>query len=73
MSGHCPTFGSQLRALRCAKGLTQAVLAANVGGISREAVSLWENDRTVPSTAHLFALAHVIGFDMARSPSQAAE
>lgn len=42
------TFGARFRAARLAKGLTQDELA-DLLGITKSAVSAWENDRETPA------------------------
>ena len=52
-------IGNQIAALRKAKGLTQAQLGERLG-ISFQAVSNWENGKTLPDVAVLLDLAHVL-------------
>lgn len=49
------SFGKWIKELRDASALTQQDLA-NVLGVTVQAVSQWENDKTVPDTRHLLAL-----------------
>ena len=52
-------IGNQIAALRKAKGLTQAQLGERLG-ISFQAISNWENGKTLPDVAVLLDLAHVL-------------
>ena len=54
------TYGERIRREREAKGLTQEELAEAVG-VSRQAVSKWENGTSDPSTSNLCALAKLYG------------
>ena len=53
-----------LRARREACGMTQELVAHKLG-VSRQAVSKWENGASDPSTANLIALAELYGVDPA--------
>ncbi|MBE6894702.1 MAG: helix-turn-helix transcriptional regulator [Ruminococcaceae bacterium] len=55
------SLGEVIRKHREEKGFTQEYMAEQLG-ISRQAVSKWENGVTEPSTSNLFALAKL--FDM---------
>lgn len=50
------TLGEQIRSAREAKNLSQEALAEHLG-VSRQAVSKWENGTSEPSTTNLCALA----------------
>lgn len=50
------SLGQAIRAHREQKGYTQEYMAEQLG-VSRQAVSKWENGATEPSTSNLFALA----------------
>ena len=54
------TYGERIRQGRETKGLTQEELA-EVVGVSRQAVSKWENGTSDPSTSNLCALAKLYG------------
>lgn len=56
----CRTLGEQLRAERTRCKMTQEFVAETLG-VSRQAVSKWENGTADPSTANLFALAKLYG------------
>ena len=56
----CRTLGEQLRAERTRCKMTQEFVAETLG-VSRQAVSKWENDTADPSTANLLALAKLYG------------
>ena len=53
------TIGNRISDLRKQKGYTQEYLAERLG-VSRQAVSKWEKDQTVPDMKHLIALAEVL-------------
>ncbi|MBR2028432.1 MAG: helix-turn-helix transcriptional regulator [Oscillospiraceae bacterium] len=55
------SLGQVIKSHREAKGYTQEYIAEQLG-VSRQAVSKWENGTTEPSTSNLFALAKL--FDM---------
>jgi transcriptional regulator with XRE-family HTH domain len=52
--------GARLRLARQARGLSQQQLA-NVAGVSRQAISLWESGENDPSLRGAFALASALG------------
>ena len=54
------SLGEALKARRTAAGYTQEYVAEALG-VSRQAVSKWENGTSEPSTANLMALATVSG------------
>lgn len=56
----CRTLGEQLRAERTRCKMTQEFVAETLG-VSRQAVSKWENGIADPSTANLLALAKLYG------------
>ncbi len=53
------SIGERITSLRQAQGLSQGDLA-NILGISRQAVSKWENDQSCPDTLKLIKLADVL-------------
>lgn len=55
-----PGFGSRLRYARELAGFNQYE-AAGMAGVVREMISYWENDRRIPSYAHLVRLAEAYG------------
>ncbi len=55
--------GEKLKALRTAKGLSQEKVAEKLG-ISRQAVTKWENNQSVPSSENLIALAEIYGVSL---------
>lgn len=55
--------GEKLKALRTAKGLSQEKVAEKIG-VSRQAVTKWENNQSAPSTENLIALAEVYGVSL---------
>lgn len=54
------TFGNRLRALRKKSGLTQEQLAETVG-VNPITISWWENDKFLPKTQSIKALAKALG------------
>ena len=54
------TFGEKLQALRQRAGMSQDQLAERLG-VSRQAVSRWERDETMPETDKVVALADLFG------------
>jgi len=52
-----------LKARRTSRGMTQEQVAEAVG-VSRQAVSKWENGTAEPSTSNLLALARLYGVDL---------
>ena len=57
------TLGETLKAHRTSRGFTQEYVAEAVG-VSRQAVSKWENGTSDPSTANLMALAKLYGLSV---------
>ena len=55
-SEQAKSLGEALKAQRTARGFTQEYVAEALG-VSRQAVSKWENGTSEPSTANLMALA----------------
>lgn len=54
------TLGKKLQLLRKARGMSQEQLAELLG-VSRQAVSKWELDSTLPDTANVVALGKLFG------------
>ena len=54
------TFGEKLQSLRQKAGMSQDVLAERLQ-VSRQAVSRWERDETMPETDKVVALADIFG------------
>ena len=54
------TTGQKIQALHKGRGLTQEQLAARLG-VSRQAVSRWELDETLPDTQNLLPLKEALG------------
>jgi len=54
------SLGEVLKALRMQRKMTQEFVAETLG-VSRQAVSKWENGSSDPSTANLLALAKLFG------------
>ena len=53
------SIGERITSLRKTKDLSQGQLA-NLMGVSRQAISKWENDQTSPDTLNLIKLAEVL-------------
>ena len=54
------TFGERLQSLRQRAGMSQDQLAERLG-VSRQAVSRWERDETMPETDKVIAMADLFG------------
>ena len=54
------TLGGRIQAGRKAAGLSQEALGEKLG-VSRQAVSKWENGTSEPNTSNLMALARLYG------------
>lgn len=54
------TFGEKLQALRKARGWSQEELATQIN-VSRQALSKWESDASVPDTENVVALSRLFG------------
>ena len=54
------TFGEKLQSLRQRAGMSQDALAERLD-VSRQAVSRWERDETMPETDKVVALADIFG------------
>ena len=54
------TLGEKIKAQRKRNGLSQEKLA-ELAGVSRQAVTKWENGQSAPSTENLFRLAEIFG------------
>jgi transcriptional regulator with XRE-family HTH domain len=57
------TIGEKIQQLRKANNLSQEDLAAQVG-VSRQSISLWEKNQTVPSTDNLLAITSIFKITM---------
>lgn len=57
------TIGERIKYLREQNGLYQEELAKKIG-VSRQAVSAWELDRTLPTIGNAIAMAKVFGCDL---------
>ena len=68
------TTGQKIQALRKQRGLTQEQLAQRLG-VSRQAVSRWELDASLPETANLLPRGEVLGvsLDILLDPAQGLE
>ena len=51
--------GQRIRQARLKNGLTQLALGESVG-VSRNAVSLWESDKSRPSTSNISRIARIL-------------
>lgn len=66
------TLGEQIAAARKARGLTQDAVA-KVMFVTRQTVSSWENDRTLPDLETLRRLSQVLECDLLRDQAPPAE
>ena len=57
------TLGEKLETYRTSCKMTQEFVAEQIG-VSRQAVSKWENGTSDPSTSNLFALAKLFGISV---------
>ena len=57
------TFGEKLTRLRKREGMSQESLAEKLG-VSRQAVSRWEQDTALPDAAKLLPCARLFGVDV---------
>ena len=57
------SVGERIAALRKSRELSQGQLASLMG-VSRQAISKWENDQTTPDTLNLIRLAEVFESDV---------
>ena len=63
MCGDFMTIGERISQLRSERNISQGQLA-NLLGISRQAVSKWENDLSSPDTLNLIKIADVLDTDV---------
>lgn len=54
------TLGEKLRSLRAERGWDQETLAERLD-VSRQAVSKWELDKTVPEVKYIVAISELFG------------
>lgn len=57
------TLGERLKQERVSHKMTQEFVAETIG-VSRQAVSKWENGASDPSTSNLFAIANLYGISV---------
>ena len=53
------SIGERISQLRCEQDMSQGQLAQALG-VSRQAISKWENDQSSPDTIHLIKLADIL-------------
>lgn len=53
-------LGEKIRKLRKENKISQEALAEKLG-VSRQSISLWENDQTIPSMENIVAIANIFG------------
>lgn len=63
------TLQEHIRTLRKERGLSQEALAEALG-VSRQAVTKWEDGSALPSTANLLSLADFFGVPLGLSAAQ---
>ena len=57
------TLGQRIQELRKGLGLSQEELGERMG-VSRQAISKWEGDQTIPELDNLIALSRLFGLTM---------
>lgn len=57
------SIGERITQLRNQKNMSQGQLAQTIG-ISRQAISKWENDQSSPDTIHLIKLSDILDTDV---------
>ncbi len=57
------TLGQRITSLRTEKNISQGQLAQTLG-VSRQAVSKWENDQTSPDTKNLIMMTDILDTDL---------
>lgn len=63
------SLGAQIRSARKSRDITQQALADQLG-ISVQAISQWEQDRTVPTYDRLVLLRQILGIEVGADPEQ---
>lgn len=57
------SIGERISQLRQSAGISQQALAESLG-VSRQAISKWENDQSAPDTIHLIHLSNVLNTEV---------
>ena len=57
------SIGERITQLRNQKNMSQGQLAQTIG-VSRQAISKWENDQSSPDTIHLIKLSDILDTDV---------
>lgn len=57
------SIGERISQLRQGAGISQQALAASLG-VSRQAISKWENDQSAPDTIHLIHLSNALNTEV---------
>ncbi len=66
------TLGQQIASARKEKGMTQEMLAEQLG-VTRQAVARWETGKALPGTANLFMLRQLLGIPTETADTEATD
>lgn len=66
------TLGQQIASARKEKGMTQEMLAEQLG-VTRQAVARWETGKALPGTANLFMLRQLLGIPAETADAEATD
>ena len=66
------TLGQQITSARKEKGMTQEMLAEQLG-VTRQAVARWETGKALPGTANLFMLRQLLGIPLEAADMEATD
>lgn len=66
------TLGQQIASARKEKGMTQEMLAEQLG-VTRQAVARWETGKALPGTANLFMLRQLLGIPTETADAEATD
>lgn len=66
------TLGQQIASARREKGMTQEMLAEQLG-VTRQAVARWETGKALPGTANLFMLRQLLGIPLEAADMEATD
>ena len=66
------TLGQQIASARKEKGMTQEMLAEQLG-VTRQAVARWETGKALPGTANLFMLRQLLGIPLEAADMEATD
>ena len=66
------TLGEKIASARKEKGMTQEMLAEQLG-VTRQAVARWETGKALPGTANLFMLRQLLGIPLEAADMEATD